>query len=95
MTRSYAIREDVAWVDAADGGRTDNAVWISRLDTGELFELRNAGWLVWSMLADGIGDAEAMAAEIHALEITVDFGDEGLDGFLSALEAQGLVTAVT
>jgi hypothetical protein len=91
--QSYRISPDVAWVDAEDGGRSEHVVWITRLDTAELFELAGAAWLVWSLLTDGFTDAAAIRREIDELEMTVDFGEGGLDGFLSALEAQELIVA--
>lgn len=87
----YRISPELAWVDAEDGGRHDHVVWIARLDTAELFELAGSAWLVWSLLTDGFTDASAIEHEIDELEMTVDFGEGGLDAFLVALEAQGLI----
>lgn len=89
--KPYRIGPDVAWVDAEDGGRSDHVVWVTRLDTAELFELSGSAWLVWSLMTDGFTDVVTIQREIDELEVTIDFGEGGLDGFLSALEARELI----
>lgn len=91
MTVRYAIAPEIAWVDGADGGREESAVWIARLDTEELYELRDAAWLVWVLIADGIGTVESIRAEVAELGATIDFGEQGLQGFLDGLERRDLV----
>jgi|GEM_PF-3554686 len=91
MTGFYALAPDVAWVDGTDGGRQESIVWIARLDTAELFELRDAGWLVWVLIADGIGDPDRIVAEVTELGATIDFGEQGLQGFLDGLEQRGMI----
>lgn len=91
LTAVYTISPDVAWVDGADGGREESVVWIARLDTEELYELRDAGWLVWVLIAEGIGDPDRIMAEVSDLGASIDFGDRGLQGFLDGLEERGIV----
>ena len=91
---SYRISPDVTWVDSVDCGREDSTVWIARLDTAELFELRDTGWLIWVLIADGFDTVERILAEIETLETHVDFGEVGLEGFLSGLVEQGLLESV-
>ena len=91
MSGSYVVAPDVAWVDGTDGGRQESTVWIARLDTAELFELCDAGWLVWVLIAEGVGDPDGIAAEAAELGATIDFGEQGLQGFLDGLEERGMV----
>ncbi|WP_295033624.1 hypothetical protein [Microbacterium sp. MMO-23] len=92
VTAHYAIAPEIAWVDGADGGREESAAWIARLDNAELYELRDAAWLVWVLIADGICTVDSIRAEVADLHATIDFGEQGLQGFLDDLEQRGLVT---
>ncbi|MBO0981005.1 nucleotidyltransferase family protein [Microbacterium sp. SD291] len=87
----YIIAPDVAWLDATDAGRAEPLAWTARLDTAELNQLPQASWMVWMLVADGIGTLAGIRAEISALEASIDFGEEGLDGFLARLETNGLI----
>jgi len=91
MTGFYSCSPDVAWVDGTDGGRPESTVWIARLDTAELYELREAGWLVWVLIAEGIGDPDRIAKEAADLGAAIDFGEHGLQGFLDGLERRGMI----
>ncbi|MBS1905465.1 MAG: hypothetical protein JST33_02625 [Actinobacteria bacterium] len=91
MTARYAIAPQIAWVDGADGGREESAVWIARLDTAELYELRDAAWLVWVLIADGVSTVDSIRAEVAELGATIDFGDQGLQGFLDDLEDREMI----
>lgn len=93
MTPAYVIATDVAWVDSVDGGRNDPIVWIARLSDSSLFALERTAWLVWSLLAEGYSTADAIRAEITTLQMTTDFGADGLDGFLAQLADQRLIVA--
>ncbi len=87
-----SIALDVAWLDATDAGRAEPVAWVARLETAELLELPDASWMVWTLIADGIGTVDGIRAEIAALGASVDFGEEGLDGFLAQLSASRLIT---
>ncbi|REJ08061.1 hypothetical protein DY023_02000 [Microbacterium bovistercoris] len=93
MSSRYAIAPEVAWVDGTDGGRAQSIAYIARLDTAQLFELKDAAWLIWVLLDEGIDTADALRTEVDTLDAVVDFGPDGIEGFLSALEQTGLLVA--
>lgn len=91
---NYRIAPHVAWLDGVDTGRTESIAWIARLDTGNLYELHDASWLVWLLLADNFSNVDLIETEVTALEATIDFGEEGLTGFLNRLHQEGLIEEI-
>lgn len=91
---NYRIAPNVAWLDSVDTGRSDSIAWIARIDTGDLYELHDASWLVWLLLADNFSNVDLIETEVAALEATIDFGAEGLTGFLRRLHASGLIEEI-
>lgn len=96
MTVSFAIADDVAWVDAEDLGKEVAEVYVARVSgSSPPLVLVGPAWAVWTAVADGGGDAPAVVARVSELTgATPEAVDDDVRGFLETLVEEGLLTVV-
>ncbi|QDZ14981.1 PqqD family protein [Humibacter ginsenosidimutans] len=91
MTVRYAIRNDLAWIDALDGGRRERTAWVADLATGETFVLNDTAWLIWVLLADGASTVDELRAAADAEGAQDAFDGVEVSEFLDILTRRGLL----
>lgn len=91
MTRRYALRDDLAWLEAADGGRNERVAWVADMGTGDVYQLEGTAWLIWVLLADGAADVETLQARAASEGVAGAFEGFDVETFLEDLVHTGLL----
>lgn len=82
----YSRNEDVVWTQLGD------RVLFCDLDSGEYFELRDIGAVIWGLLERPVG-VEAIVSQIAAeYDVAADRCRADVRGFLDQLDKAGCLT---
>ena len=93
MTVSFAIADDVAWVDAEDLGKEAAEVYVARVSgAAPPLVLVGPAWAVWTAVADGGGDAPTVVARVSELTgASPEAVADDVRGFLTTSCEDGLL----